>query len=460
MNPEAHEAERGLGVALRAMLAAWLVLAGLQILYAASSLLQLHYLASRPYPELPGWLRGSQEAFRLLVLPPMWLLTGAALRYGQVTLARDRGLALAAAAALGLALVIDLVLVGHDSLARAELLQPTLSWFRLSRWIYLAQGVSEAAGLGLLGAALALGGHTRGARTQHWLWAPMVLRALLPYLLAYADWLPNWRNSSQVLLVYGGLLALLVVATALYAWLLLRCVAVTRVAERRAQAGLALRGHAGAMLARVVVLVGVAVLTVAAARARSLDLLKFVMVVGPLATFVIGVGLIAATARFAWSSVDGGGLMPHLALGLVMAPLLLEAHGLVLVIGLFWGRGSIMERAQVVQQVAPVLSLFGQVIGVAALLAMLRALARVGGTVGVPDAAGRALRIGGGLLALLVAMPLLSSRMQLLGARTGGVGTMVLLGVLLLAAAVALLAAYIKLVREVADTVGPAAPRW
>lgn len=459
MNPAAHEAERGLGAALRAMLAAWLVLALLQVVYAGSFFVQVHYLSRRSYFELPTWLAALQQAVRLALLLPMWLLAGAALRYAQVTLARDRVLALAAAAALGLAAAIDLALAGRESLERAQLWQGSLSWLRTVRWVFIVQGVVEVAGLGLLGAALSLGGSRRGARTPHWLWLPLVVRGLLPTLMSLLKWFPDWRHTGKVYLTYGGLLALLLAAALLFALLLSRHAAVAPVLARRGVAAVALRGHASAMLARLVVLVGVAVLTVAAARARSLDLLKFVMVVGPLATFAISLWLLAVTLQFAWSSVDAG-LLAHLAAALLLATLLMEAHAFVLVLGLFWGDGNIMDRAEQLQKVAPMLSLLGQVLGVAALLALLRVLARVGAAAGLGDAGARALRVGGGLLALVVAATVLARPTQLLGARPDGAATMLLFGVLLLAGAIALFAAYVRLVRDVAYVLEPPAPRW
>ena len=462
MNPEAHEIERGLGASLRAMLAAWLVLTVLQVMYAGSFMLQMHYFSERSWQAMPSWLPGLRQALRLAVLPPLVVLGASALRYARATLAGDRMLALLGGCALLLAFALDLTVAARESLDHARLWESTRRWYDLQRKLWIAQALIESAGLGLLGVALARGGRLRGGRTAEWMVLPLVVRGVLPVMLYLAHWFPDWRKSSQVLLVHGGLMLAFVVAALLFARLLWWHARVVPVAERPAHAAVQLRSHASAMLARLVVLVGVAVLTVLAARSRSLDMLKFVLVVGPLAALVIGLWLLAASTGFAWASVSGTelGLAAHLAVALLAATVLIELHGLVLICGLFWGQGSIMRRAEGLQQVAPMLSLAGQVLGVVALVALLRALARVGAAHGVPDAAGRALRIGGALLGLVVAATLLQRRTQVLGARPDGAGALLLFGVLLLAGAIALFVAYIKLVRETAEALGPARPRW
>lgn len=459
MNPEAHETERGLGAALRAMLAAWLVLTVLQVVYAGSFMMQAHYLAERSWRDMPTWLPGLQQALRLALIPPLVLLAVGGLRYAQASLAGDRTLALVGSCALLAASGLDLLVAGREALDLARLIESTLRWYDLQRKLWLVQGVIEVAGLGLVGLAVARGGRLRGARTAPWMVLPVVVRGLIPISLYFAHWFPDWRKTNQVLLVDGGLLALFVVAALLLARVLWWHARVTQVAERPVQAANQLRSYAGALVARVGVLVGVALLTVLAARARSLDMLKFVLVVGPLAALAIGLWLLWASAGFAWASMEDG-VAAHLAVVLLAATVLIELDGLVLMLGLFWGHGSIMDRAERLAQVAPMLSLAGQVLGVAALAALLRALARVGAARGVPDAAGRALRIGGALLALVVAATLLQRRTQVLGARPDGAGTMLLFGVLLLAGAVALLLAYVKLVRETAEALAPERPRW
>ena len=118
MNPEAHEIERGLGAALRAMLAAWLVLTALQVVYAGSFMMQAHYLAQRSWRDMPSWLPGLQQALRLALIPPMVLLAAGALRYARASLAGDRTLALLGGCALLAASGLDLPVSGSRISAR------------------------------------------------------------------------------------------------------------------------------------------------------------------------------------------------------------------------------------------------------------------------------------------------------------------------------------------------------
>jgi len=303
-----------------------------------------------------------------------------------------------------------------------------------------------------------LGCRRRGGRAHVALAAPMVAVRMLPLLYLVTEWTPMryaLHDRSKFLLWYGGLLAAGTVASALFALLLARHARAVEIRPRVLEASAGLRGHADAVVARVVVLVGAAVLGVMAALGKSLAMVKVVMVIGPLGGVAAGAFVVLGAARFARASVSAR-LWAHCAAVLLLAGVVIDTQVLALMLGLFWGRGDLLDRLQHIMRWSPSIELCGQLVGAAALICMLVALAEVGRERAVREAGSRAFGIGAGLGVLVLCGALLRHYLPALAAGGGGLLT---LGVGLLAAAIWLFVAYLGLVRDTARALAaPEAP--
>jgi hypothetical protein len=302
-----------------------------------------------------------------------------------------------------------------------------------------------------------IGARRRGARAHAGLVVPLLVIRPLISLANLINWSPAGRANKalvRLFLIQSVLAVLALAAAVVFVVLIGRNARAVRVKPRPERAAAALDAHAAAMIARLAILVASALLLLAAVGARSLGMIKLVAFGGPLLSVAASAVMLAATARYAWASVDPRPAA-HVAVALFAATLAIDVESFVMVAGMFWGKGDFSERAELLMRLAPALELVGQAVGVAAVIALLVSLAGVGRERRVHAAGRRALWIGSSMAVLVVIAAVIRRSAPPFGA--GAAGGLLVFGGLLLIGAIVVFMAYVGLVRETGRALAVAA---